>query len=235
MAAQHIVRSFDDELHYLRAKIIDMAHHAESMMVRAMKAIVENDVALAHQIIADDLILDATEREIDDKAIAIIAKRQPMAVDLREIIGAIRISGDLERVGDMGKNIAKRVKSIAESHLPASFYQAMQDFANLTLVQLQDVRTAYATHSLETIAKVLKRDKEVDALYTALFRDFLHEMTRDSHNIIVYTHLLFCAKNIERVGDHATNIAEMLHYIITGLPPSLERTREDFSHEIGQG
>jgi len=234
MATQHIVHSFDDELHYLRAKIIEMAHHAESMMARAMKTIIEKDVALAPQIIADDLILDAAEREIDDKAIAIIAKRQPMAVDLREIVGAIRISSDIERIGDMGKNIAKRAPSIADAHLPASCYHSMQGFAELALAQLQDARTAYATHSLDHVTAVLKRDKKIDSLYTTLFRDLLGYMAHDSHNITVYTHLLFCAKNIERVGDHATNIAEMLHYIVTGLPPSLERIREDLSHEIGR-
>jgi len=233
MATHHIVRSFDEELHYLRSKIIEMGHHAETMVARSVTAMITKDVSLAHEIIAQDLILDEAEREIDDKAIAIIAKRQPMAVDLREIIGAIRISGDLERIGDMAKNIAKRVKAIAQINQPVAFYQDMQDFSALALSQLRDVCAAYASYSLDPVSVVLKRDEEIDTRYTTLFGNFLAHMAQDRDKITVCTHLLFCAKNIERVGDHATNIAEMLHYIMTGLPPSRERIREDLSHEVG--
>jgi len=232
MATQHIVHSFDAELRFLRAKIIEMGERSEKMIAACIKAVIDNDMQLAAQIIADDAHLDRLEREVDDKAIAIIAKRQPMAVDLREIIGAIRISGDLERIGDMGKNIAKRVGAMAEMHQEASFYHQMQLLADLALTQLSQIGKAYASHSLAPIETVMKRDEEIDSVYTSLFRYLLDEMARDKNKITLCAHLLFCAKNIERVGDHATNIAEMLHYIITGRQPSLERVREDLTHQV---
>jgi len=234
MATQHIVHSFDTELRFLTAKIIEMSERGEKMIASALTAVIDNDVSLATQIIADDAHLDRMEREVDDKAIAIIAKRQPMAVDLREIIGAIRISGDLERIGDMGKNIAKRVAVMAPLHQNADFYREMQALADLALTQLVQVREAYMSRSLEPIGAVLKRDEEVDIVYTSLFRHLLEIMAQDQGKITLCTHLLFCAKNIERVGDHATNIAEMLHYIITGHHPALERVREDLTHQLGE-
>jgi len=232
MATQHIVHSFDTELRFLTAKIIEMSERGEKMIAQSVKAVIDNDRVLAAKIIADDAHLDRLEREVDDKAIAIIAKRQPMAVDLREIIGAIRISGDLERIGDMGKNIAKRVAAMEEVHQGTSFYHGMQALTDLALAQLSHVREAYIDRSLAPIEAVVKRDEEIDGVYTQLFRHLLAEMTQDSGKITLCTHLLFCAKNIERVGDHATNIAEMLHYIITGRHPSLERVREDLTHQV---
>jgi len=234
MTAQHIVHSFDTELRFLTAKIVEMSERGEKMVAASVKAVIDNDVALAAQIIADDAHLDRLEREIDDKAIAIIAKRQPMAVDLREIIGAIRISGDMERIGDMGKNIAKRVAAMAQAHQATEFYHEMQILADLALAQLTQIREAYVSRSLSPIDVVLKRDEEIDGVYTSLFRYLIEAMAQDKNKITLCTHLLFCAKNIERVGDHATNIAEMLHYIITGRHPSLERVREDLTHQLGK-
>jgi len=233
MATQHIVHSFDAELRFLTAKIIEMSERGEKMIAHALKAVIDNDVRLAAQIISDDEHLDRLEREVDDKAITLIAKRQPMAVDLREIIGAIRISGDLERVGDMGKNIAKRVGAMKEMHQNADFYHEMQLLTNLALTQLTQVREAYVNRSLMPIEAVLKRDEEIDGVYTSLFRHLIEAMAQDKGKITLCTHLLFCAKNIERVGDHATNIAEMLHYIITGHHRMLERVREDLTHQVG--
>lgn len=233
MSTQHTVRSFDEELRYLTEKIAEMGGHAERMVERSVASIVHDDQNLATEVIIEDRILDDAEREIDDKAIAIIAKRQPMAVDLREIIGAIRISADLERVGDMGKNIAKRAPTIAEARQPPSFYRGLETFAALALDQLNRVLDAYITRSLEKIDEVLERDEEIDAMYTALFRELLTYMMEDPRNITACTHLLFCAKNIERIGDHATNIAETVHYIITGDYPVGERPREDMTHKLG--
>jgi len=232
MATQHIVHSFDTELRFLAAKIIEMSERGENMIRLSLKAVIDNDLALAAQIIADDAHLDRLEREVDDKAIAIIAKRQPMAVDLREIIGAIRISGDLERIGDMGKNIAKRVAAMKETHQNTHFYRQMQCLADLALVQLAQSREAYVNRSLALIEAVLKRDEEIDSVYTDLFRHLVEAMAQDRDKITLCAHLLFCAKNIERVGDHATNIVEMLYYMITGRHPSLERVREDLTHQI---
>lgn len=233
MPINHTVRSFDEELRYLEAKIAEMGNHAEHMIENSISAIVQNNMALAKQVIADDVFLDETEREIDEKAVAVIAKRQPMAVDLREIIGAMRISADLERVGDMGKNIAKRAPAIAETPQPAAFYRGLEAFANLSLNQLREVLSAYASRSLEQIDAVRDRDDEIDAMYTSLFRELLTYMMENPRNITPCTHLLFCAKNIERIGDHATNIAETLHYIITGTYITTERPRDDLTYKVG--
>ncbi|EJF90260.1 phosphate signaling complex protein PhoU [Bartonella tamiae] len=233
MPTHHTVRSFDEELKYLEAKIAEMGGHAERMIERAINAVVHDDLHLASEVIAEDVILDESEREIDEKAVTIIAKRQPMAVDLREIIGAIRISADLERVGDMGKNIAKRAPAIAETRQPATFYRGLEAFASLALNQLKEVLDAYASRSVERIDAVRERDEEIDAMYTSLFRELLTYMMEDPRNITACTHLLFCAKNIERIGDHATNIAETLHYIITGSYLATERPRDDLTYKLG--
>ncbi|MGE3307305.1 MAG: phosphate signaling complex protein PhoU, partial [Rhizobiaceae bacterium] len=160
------------------------------------------------------------------------AKRQPMADDLREIIGAIRISADLERVGDLGKNIAKRVTAIAEKGQPVSLARGLQALAELALTQLKEVLDIYASRQVERIALLRDRDEDIDAMYTSLFRELLTYMMEDPRNITGCTHLLFCAKNIERIGDHATNIAETVYYIATGdqMPP--ERPKEDKSHRV---
>ncbi|AQT41830.1 phosphate uptake regulator, PhoU [Bartonella apihabitans] len=233
MPINHTVRSFDEELGYLEAKIAKMGTFASEMIEEAVNAVVNNDLDLAKKVISDDMFLDETEREIDEKSVAIIAKRQPMAVDLREIIGAMRIAADLERVGDMGKNIAKRAAAIVESRQPASLYHGLQSFATLTLNQLKEVLDAYASRSLERIDAVRNRDEEIDAMYTSLFRELLTYMMEDPRNITACTHLLFCAKNIERIGDHATNIAEALHYIMTGTYLSTDRPRDDTTYKVG--
>lgn len=232
MATQHTVTSYDQELKFLAHKIAEMGGHAERMVEQSIVAIVNGDNALAQRVISDDLILDASEREIDDRAVTIIAKRQPMAVDLREIIGAIRISADLERVGDLGKNIAKRVTAVSESRQPVKVYRGLETLAELALAQLKEVLDAYASRTIHQINIVRDRDDEIDAMYTSLFRELLTYMMEDPRNISACTHLLFCAKNIERIGDHATNIAETVYYIVTGhqMPP--ERPKDDLSHEI---
>ena len=232
MNSQHIVRSFDEELKYLANRIAAMGGHAERMVEQAVSALVNSDAGLARKVIADDAFLDEGQREIDDKAIVVIAKRQPMAADLREIIGAIRISADLERVGDLGKNIAKRVVAVTESRQPLSLFRGLQALAELALTQLKEVLDVYASRSVERIAFMRDRDDQIDAMYTSLFRELLTYMMEDPRNITPCTHLLFCAKNIERIGDHATNIAETIYYVVTGeqMPP--ERSKEDKSHKV---
>ena len=232
MATQHTVTSYDQELKFLAHKIAEMGGHAERMVEQSIAAIVSGDNGLAQRVISDDLILDASEREIDDRAVTIIAKRQPMAVDLREIIGAIRISADLERVGDLGKNIAKRVTAVSESRQPGKLYRGLENLADLALAQLKEVLDAYASRTIHQINIVRDRDDEIDAMYTSLFRELLTYMMEDPRNISACTHLLFCAKNIERIGDHATNIAETVYYIVTGHQMPSERPKEDLSHEI---
>ena len=232
MQTQHIHRAYDDELKFLANRIAGMGGHAERMVDQAVIALVNSDHGLAQKVIADDAVLDDGQREIDDKAIVIIAKRQPMADDLREIIGAIRISADLERVGDLGKNIAKRVVAVTEGRQPPSLFRGLQALAELALTQLKEVLDVYASRSVDRIGFVRDRDEQIDAMYTSLFRELLTYMMEDPRNITACTHLLFCAKNIERIGDHATNIAETVYYIVTGKQMPPERPKEDTSHRV---
>jgi phosphate transport system protein len=232
MLSQHTVRSYDEELKFLAQKIAEMGGHAERMVDQSVKALVRGDMELARRVIEDDRFLDDTQRELDEKAITIIAKRQPMASDLREIIGAIRISGDLERVGDMGKNIAKRNFAVSETKHPLKIFRGLENLAGLALTQLSGVLDAYASRSVDALDKVRNRDDEIDAMYTSLFRELLTYMMEDPRNISSCTHLLFCAKNVERIGDHATNIAETVYYIVTGRHMAADRPKDDDSHRV---
>src|SRR5215475_9539321 len=229
MNTQHIYRAYDEELKFLANRIAGMGGHAERMVDQAVTALVNSDHGLARKVIADDAALDEGQREIDDKAILVIARRQPMADDLREIIGAIRISADLERVGDLGKNIAKRVVAVTEVRQPPSLFRGLQALADLALTQLKEVLDVYASRAVERIGFVRDRDEQIDAMYTSLFRELLTYMMEDPRNITACTHLLFCAKNIERIGDHATNIAETVYYIVTGKQMPPERPKDDKS------
>lgn len=232
MQGSHIVRAYDEELKGLANGIAAMGGHAERMVEQAVAALASDDAGLARKVIGDDPFLDRTQREIDDKAILIIARRQPMAGDLREIIGAIRISGDLERVGDLGKNIAKRVVAISGAPRPVGVFRGMQALSELALSQLKEVLDAYAERSVARIDSIRDRDNEIDAIYTSLFRELLTYMMEDPRNISPCTHLLFCAKNVERIGDHATNIAETVYHIATGSLMSMDRPKDDKSHQV---
>ncbi|OBQ67914.1 phosphate signaling complex protein PhoU [Mesorhizobium erdmanii] len=232
MQSVHIMSAYDEELKYLSKRIAAMGGHAERMVEQAVAALVNADPGLAQKVIRDDAVLDEGQREIDDKAIIIIAKRQPMATDLREIVGAIRISADLERVGDLGKNVAKRVVAVIDGRQPTSLFRGLEALANLALTQLKEVLDVYASRSVEKIGFVRDRDDQIDAMYTSLFRELLTYMMEDPRNITSCTHLLFCAKNIERIGDHATNIAETIYYIVTGDQMPAERPKGDKTDKI---
>ena len=232
MQSVHIVSAYDEELKFLSKRIAAMGGHAERMVEQAIAALVNADPGLAQKVIQDDLVLDEGQREIDDKAIIIIAKRQPMATDLREIVGAIRISADIERVGDLGKNVAKRVAAIIDGRQPNSLFRGLEALANLALTQLKEVLDVYASRSVEKIGFVRDRDDQIDAMYTSLFRELLTYMMEDPRNITPCTHLLFCAKNIERIGDHATNIAETIYYIVTGDQMPADRPKGDKTDQV---
>ena len=212
----HIVRAYDQDLEVLDRKIAEMGGIAEKMLADAMDALSRFDVELAQAVVTADPRLDALQREIEEKAILTIARRQPMAVDLREIIAAIRVSGDLERVGDLAKNIGKRViKTAGGTRLPRAVL-GLEHMADVAALQLKDVLDAYAQRDVERATAVWARDAELDALDDSIFRELLTFMMEDPRNISFCAHLLFCTKNIERVGDHATNIAETVYYLVTG-------------------
>jgi phosphate transport system protein len=228
--SEHIVRSYDTELQDLRRRISEMGGIAEKMLVDAMTALVRRDGALAQAVIAADRRLDVLQREVEEQAILTIARRQPMAVDLRETISAIRVSGDVERIGDLAKNIGKRALAIAAQFQPQEIVLGVQNMGDLVLAQLKDVLDAYAQRDKEAAFDVWRRDGAIDALYTSLFRELLTYMMEDPRNISFCTHLLFCAKNIERIGDHTTNIAETIHYLVTGEALAMERPKDDRSN-----
>jgi phosphate transport system protein len=233
---EHIVKAFDADLGDLRRRIAEMGGMAEKMLADATEALLRRDPAAAQAVIAADRRLDALQREIEERAILTIARRQPLAVDLREIISAIRIAGDVERIGDLAKNIGKRVVAISSQFQPQKIVHGVQNMSDLAQGQLKDVLDAYTQHNVEMALDVWRRDGAIDALYTSLFREFLTYMMEDPRNISFCTHLLFCAKNIERIGDHTTNVAETIHYLVTGQNLTAERPKADLTlAPVGKG
>ncbi|RUL99051.1 phosphate signaling complex protein PhoU [Rhizobium chutanense] len=233
MASTHIYSAYDDDLKFLSRRISEMGGLAEQMVAESVRALVNGDTALAQKVISDDVILDHAEREIGDKAIVTIARRQPMAADLREIMGSIRIAGDLERVGDLGKNTAKRVIAVQSTGVPRKLARGLEHLSELALVQLKEVLDVYTSRAADKANAIRERDNEIDAMYTSLFRELLTYMMEDPRNITSCTHLLFCAKNIERIGDHATNIAETIFYMATGAQPEGDRPKDDSANTVG--
>jgi phosphate transport system protein len=225
--AEHIVSSYDADLQSLRRRITEMGGVAEKMLSDAIDALVRREVPLAQTVIAADPRLDVLQREIEETAILTIARRQPLAVDLRETISAIRVSGDLERIGDLSKNVAKRVLAISGQFQPQRIVAGLQHMSDLVAEQLKDVLDAFTEGDVEKALDVWRRDGAIDALHTSLFRELLTYMMEDPRNITFCTHLLFCAKNIERIGDHTTNIAETIHYLVTGQTIQAERPKND--------
>ena len=225
MVDQHTVRAYDKDLDLLERRIAEMGGLAEKMVIEAVDALSLGAAGLAQQVVETDSRLDALQREIEEQATLTIARRQPVAIDLREIIGAIRVAGDLERVGDLAKNIARRsVKIGAESRVPRAIVgiKHMNEFATELM---KDVLDAYAQRDVERALDVWERDVDLDALEDSVFRDLLTHMMEDPRNITFCAHLLFCSKNIERIGDHATNIAETVVYLVTGSTLPTDRPR----------
>jgi phosphate transport system protein len=225
--SEHIVTSFDEELNGLAQKIAEMGGLAEQAVADAVAALVSRDVEKAQRVIASDDRIDKLQYDIEENAVLMIAKRQPMARDLREIMAAIHIANELERVGDLAKNTAKRVIAIESNFGSQRLVAGVEHMAELSLTQLKEILDAFASRDLAAARSVWERDNEIDAMYTSLFRELLTYMMEDPRNITFCTHLLFCAKNLERIGDHATNIAETVHYLISGIPLTEERPKKD--------
>lgn len=221
----HTVKAFDKELGELGAKIAEMGGLAEKMLTDAIDALIRTDLELARTTIATDPRVDELERDVEERSVLILARRQPMGIDLRQIVAAMRIASDLERVGDLAKNIAKRTLILKdEQRLPRAMV-GLRHMGQLAALQLKDVLDAYAQRDIEAAKAVWARDAEIDALEDSVFRDLLTFMMEDPRNISPCTHLLFCSKNVERVGDHTTNIAETVHYIATGSSLPVERPK----------
>ncbi len=226
---EHIVSSFDADLKDLGRKVVEMGGQAERLVADSVEALIKRDVDMAQRVIVLDGPVDLLQREIEEKAILTIARRQPLANDLREIVAAMRVANDLERIGDLAKNTGKRVLALTGEFHPQKLVRGVEHMSNLVLEQLKEVLDAYASRDDAAAIGVWKRDGDVDVLYTSLFRELLTYMMEDPRNISLCTHLLFCAKNIERIGDHATNIAETIHYLVSGQVLSEERPKQDTS------
>ena len=220
--AEHTVKAFDEDITRLRGLIAEMGGLAEVAIQEAMQALVTGDEELAAGVVARDLKLDRLESQVDELAVRVIALRAPMADDLREIIAALKIAGVVERIGDYAKNIAKRVNKIEGRNRfePLTLIPAMGDLA---AEMVHDVLTAFAARDPVMAREVIARDDKVDAFYDSIFRNLVSYMVENPATISSAAQLLFVARNIERIGDHATNVAEMVHYAATGQYPPDER------------
>jgi phosphate transport system protein len=227
MNSEHTIKAFDADLQDLARMVAEMGGLAEKEISDSVDALATRDSELARRVITIDATIDALQHEIEDKAILTIARRQPMAVDLREIVSALRVANDLERIGDLAKNIGKRVIALNGEFPPPKLIRGVEHMAELVLSQLKDVLDAYGRRDVAKAVAVWKGDEEVDAMCTSLFRELLTYMMEDPRNISFCIHLMFCAKNIERMGDHATNVAETVHYMIEGRPIGEPRPKGD--------
>jgi phosphate transport system protein len=227
MIEQHTAKAFDADLQELARMVAEMGGLAEKQVADSVDALAKRDTALAQRITAADRNIDVLQRAIEEKAVLTIARRQPMAVDLREIVGALRLSNDLERIGDLAKNIAKRVIALNSEFPPPKLIRGVEHMADLVLGQLKLVLDSYARRDNSKAMTVWRGDEGVDAMCTSVFRELLTYMMEDPRNITFCIHLMFCAKNIERMGDHATNIAETVHYMIEGQPITERRPKGD--------
>jgi phosphate transport system protein len=227
MADSHTAKAFDVDLQDLARMVAEMGGLAEKQIAESVDALARRDARLAQRVVALDPQVDALQREIEERGILTIARRQPMAVDLREIVGALRVSNDLERIGDLAKNIAKRVIALGPASYPTQVIRGVEHMSDLVLNQLKQVLDAYARRDVAKAMEVWRGDEEIDAVNNSLFRELLTYMMEDPRNITFCTHLLFSAKNIERMGDHATNIAETVYYIAEGKTLVDERPKGD--------
>jgi phosphate transport system protein len=223
----HTTKAFDVDLRELTGMVAEMGHLVEKQIADSLDALANRDSELGQRAIALDPNIDTLQHEIEEKAVLTIARRQPMAIDLREIIGAVRIANDLERVGDLAKNIGKRVLPLSEDLHPANLMLGVERMGELVLGRIRQVLDSYANRELELALAVWNGDEEIDSMCTSLFRELLTYMMEDARNITYCLHLMFCAKNIERMGDHATNIAETVYYIIEGRAITEERPKGD--------
>ena len=228
---EHIMKAFDSDLQGLTRLISEMGGLAEKQVVDAISALNTQDIALAQRVVSDDAKIDALQHQIEESAILTLARRQPMAVDLREIIGALRISNDLERIGDLAKNIAKRVNALAGGFQLQQVMRGIEHMTDLVLMQIKNVLDSYARRDTAKAITVWRSDEQIDAVNNSLFRELLTYMMEQPRNIGVCIHLVFCVKNIERMGDHATNIAETVYYMIEGKILAEERPKGDLTSE----
>ncbi len=228
----HITGAYDRDLENLSRRVAAMGGLAERMVGDAAAALLSSDLSLAGSVIGQDEALDAAERALTEAAVHLIALRQPIAEDLREVVAAIRIAADLERIGDLAKNVAKRAELVGAGTQSPRLLRGVEALARETLNQLKEVLDAYVARDAAPLGAMRDRDGAIDGTFSSLFGELLAHMAADPAEISASVHLLFCLKNIERIGDHATAIAETVHLMVTGQAMAIERVRADITHSI---
>jgi len=226
MGSDHIIKSYDDELHRLDNIIAEMGGMAESQLAASIEAVAKRDSDLASEVIENDAKVDELEREVESLVVRLLALRQPMARDLRQIVAALKTATDLERICDYAANVAKR-SIVLNQTAPVKPVYALPRMGTLCQAMVKDMLDAYVERDADKALAVWLRDEELDEMYTSLFRELLTYMIEDARNITPCTHLLFMAKNLERIGDHTTNIAETLYFLVHGKPLAQIRPKRD--------
>lgn len=232
METVHIVKSFDDDLKQIEGMILEMGGLAENQITESIEALNNKDLTLAEKVRADDKAIDALEQRVDEFTLKTLALRQPLAEDLRSVICALKVASNLERIGDYAKNIAKRAPVMAESPVVGTSDKTIKRMGDMVRKMVADVLTAYVQKDLAMAEEIRNRDEEVDFIHNTLFRELLTYMMEDPRNITPCMHMLFIAKNLERVGDHTTAMAEQVHYLVTGTPPAEKRPKNDQTSKI---
>ena len=231
MVSEHIIKSYDEELRRLDNTITEMGGLAETQLASAIEAVVKRDSRLAADVVEADARVDQLEQDIESLALRLLALRQPKAVDLRQILAALKTASDLERIGDYATNVAKRSIVLNQSP-PVKPAFSIPRMGRLGQAMIKDVLDAYVERDADKALLVWARDEELDEMYTSLFRELLTYMIEDARNITSCTHLLFMAKNLERIGDHATNIAETLYFMVHGTPLAMARPKRDWTTSL---
>src|SRR5947199_2956263 len=226
--SEHIVKAFGDQLEALSSGVAQMGGLAEAQLADAVDAIARRDTSLAERVIAGDPRIDQLQQTVEDQGLKLLALRQPMAVDLRNTLAAIKIANELERIGDLAKNIGKRAL-VLNREPPIKLAQSLARMGRQALSQLKAVLDAYSDRDAEAAKNVWRHDEEIDELYNSLFRELLTYMMEDPRTIGLCTHLLFIAKNIERAGDHTTNIAETVYHMASGNYLRVDRPKADLT------
>lgn len=232
MSNAHIVKSFDDELSHIESMILEMGGLVETQIHESAEALVARDLDLAAKVRKGDKAVDQLETKIDELTLRTLALRQPMATDLRHVISALKIAANLERIGDYAKNIAKRTTVLVDQSPVGTSEKTVKRMAAMVQKMVADVLNAYSEKDLVMADEIRDRDEEVDHMHNTLFRELLTYMMEDPRNITACMHMLFIAKNLERMGDHTTAIAEQIHYVITGSVPEDKRPKGDVTSRI---
>ena len=227
---EHTVKSFGEQLEALSALVAQMGGLAEAQFAAAIEAIARRDSVAAERAVAGDTRIDEVQQEIEDRALKLLALRQPMAVDLRETLAAVKTAAELERIGDLAKNIAKRAL-VLNREPPIRLAQSLARMGKAAQNQLKEVLDAFTSRNAEEAEAVWNRDGEIDEIYNSLFRELLTYMMEDPRTIGLCTHLLFVAKNIERAGDHCTNIAEVVYHMVRAGHLANTRPKADTTSE----